>query len=114
MSRITSRTKSAGFACNALKRKIERLEQSLHQVDDFLAENHIVAIDGDYKTALRQSTTLDIQIATDPCVNGGSVLLNIEECGILNKLLAGYHVGPTARAVLDKIKPIPAPDFSIY
>lgn len=38
------------------------------------------------------------------CVFDGSIVLTKDEVGILNKLLAGFHVGPQAKAVLDKLK----------
>lgn len=77
---------------------------ALEQIDDILTTNWISVENNDYKAAINKLIEFNIQIATDPAVNGGSVLLNPEEIKVIKRLFDGYLVGPDAKKVLDKLE----------
>lgn len=85
----------------------DRLQAIVNQVDDFLITDFIAVghNDGDYRKALGQGQcfAFNQQIATDPRVNGGSVLFSPDELAVLRRLVDGYFVGPKGQAVLLKL-----------
>jgi hypothetical protein len=88
-----------------LGKRVSSSERSVQeQVDDVLMTNWICAKNNDYVRALHDLVSFNIQIELDPAVNGGSVVLDPDEVSIVNKLLAGYVVGPEGQKVLDKLR----------
>lgn len=79
-------------------------QSALEQIDDVLTTNWIVVKDNDYRKALNDLIGFNVQIALDPAVNGGSIVLTAEEREHVSKLLAGYLVGPAAVPAIRKIR----------
>jgi hypothetical protein len=80
--------------------------RALSQVDDFLVTDFIVAVDGDYTTALNKSTAINQQYATDYRVNGGGLLLSPDEIKILNQLINDKWVGPAGQDLVNKLREV--------
>lgn len=80
------------------------MQSAMNQVDGVLVTNWVSVDNNDYRKALNDLITFNVQIALDPAVNGGSVTLNPTEIKALNRLLAGYVTGPGEQKVLDKLR----------
>lgn len=86
-----------GFAALVTDRK--RLTDTLHQVDDLLANNFITARDGDYRTALMEWLKRNIEIHDDPAVSEAARDREEYRCGLEATILAikkSCGMGPDA------------------
>jgi hypothetical protein len=89
---------------DTVRQEFDKLLDIVRQVDDVLTTNWVSVKNNDYCTALNELIEFNIQVAAGPAVNGGSILLTLDDRIILNRLLSDYHVGPAAKVVLDKLK----------
>ncbi len=86
-----------GFAALVADRK--RLTDTLHQVDDLLSADFIVAQDGDYRTALMEWLRRNIEIHDDPTVSEAARDREEYRCGLEAVILAikeSCGMGPDA------------------